>query len=106
MQSDEGEINLVDILCWLGVMVVKEQDFDVIVVDILVVFDGVLDDFIVVCEMEGQVLKVFIEQWFEGVSGEVVKVCVYMLEIFQWQCECLVVKLEDVEVQLENNCFE
>lgn len=81
MQSDEGEINLVDILCWLGVMAVQEQDFDVIVVEIFAVLDGMLDDFIVVCEIEGQVLKVLIEQCLEGVIVEVVKVCFYMLEI-------------------------
>lgn len=81
MQSDEGEINSVDILRWSGVMVVQEQDFDVIVVEIFAALDGTLDDFIVAREIEGQVLKVLIEQRLEGVIVEVVKVRFYMSEI-------------------------
>jgi uncharacterized protein (TIGR00255 family) len=35
MQSDEGEINPVDILRWPGVMAAKEQDLDAIAAEIL-----------------------------------------------------------------------
>ncbi|SQC09307.1 protein YicC [Klebsiella pneumoniae] len=73
MQSDEGEINPVDILRWPGVMAAKEQDLDAIAADILAALDGALDDFIVARETEGQALKALIEQRLEGVerrSGE------------------------------------
>ena len=102
MQSDEGEINPVDILRWPGVMAAKEQDLDAI----LAALDGALDDFIVARETEGQALKALIEQRLEGVSGEVAKVRAHMPEILQWQRERLVAKLEDAEVQLENNRLE
>ncbi|MDP0984041.1 endoribonuclease YicC domain-containing protein, partial [Klebsiella variicola] len=42
----------------------------------------------------------------EGVSGEVAKFRAHMPEILKWQRERLVAKLEDAEVQLENNRLE
>ncbi|EKO4400134.1 YicC family protein [Escherichia coli] len=81
MQSDEGEINPVDILRWPGVMAAQEQDLDAITAEILAALDGTLDDFIVARETEGQALKALIEQR-------------------------LVAKLEDAQVQLENNRLE
>ena len=62
MQSDEGEINPVDILRWPGVMAAQEQDLDAIAAEILAALDGTLDDFIVARETEGQALKALIEQ--------------------------------------------
>jgi uncharacterized protein (TIGR00255 family) len=105
MQSDEGEINPVDILRWPGVMAAQEQDLDAIAAEILSALDGALDDFIVSRETEGQALKALIEQRLEGVSTEVKK-CVQMPEILQWQRDRLVAKLEDAQVQLENNRLE
>ena len=90
MQSDEGEINPVDILRWPGVMAAQEQDLDAITAR----------------ETEGQALKALIEQRLEGVTAEVVKVRSHMPEILQWQHERLVAKLEDAQVQLENNRLE
>ncbi|VFS70221.1 YicC-like family, N-terminal region [Raoultella planticola] len=60
MQSDEGEINPVDILRWPGVMAAQEQDLDAIAADILSALNGALDDFIVARETEGQALKALI----------------------------------------------
>lgn len=106
MQSDEGEINPVDILRWPGVMAAQEQDLDAIAAEILAALDGTLDDFIVARETEGQALKALIEQRLEGVSAEVAKVRAHMPEILQWQRERLVAQLEDAQVQLENNRLE
>eukprot|EP01083_Nonionella_stella_P202689 740274_1 len=106
MQSDEGEINPVDILRWPGVMAAQEQDLDAIAAEILAALDGTLNDFIVARETEGQALKALIEQRLEGVTAEVVKVRSHMPEILQWQRERLVAKLEDAQVQLENNRLE
>ena len=100
MQSDEGEINPVDILRWPGVMAAQEQDLDAIAAEILAALDGTLDDFIIARETE------LIEQRLEGVTAEVVKVRSHMPEILQWQRERLVAKLEDAQVQLENNRLE
>ncbi|MBS0971179.1 YicC family protein [Nissabacter archeti] len=106
MQSDEGEINPVDILRWSGVMSAEEQDLDAISAELLSALDGALDDFIAARESEGAALKSLIEQRLAGVSAEVTKVRAQMPNILQWQRERLVSKLEEAEVQLENNRLE
>lgn len=106
MQSDEGEINPVDILRWPGVMSAQEQDLDAIAAEIVMALDGALDDFIVARETEGQALKTLIEQRLEGVSSEIVKVRAHMPEVLKWQRDRLTSKLEDADIQLENSRLE
>ena len=106
MQSDEGEINPVDILRWPGVMSAEEQDLDAISAELLTALEGALDDFIAARESEGNTLKALIEQRLAGVSAEVVKVRAQMPNILLWQRERLQSKLEDAQVQLENNRLE
>ncbi|MBN3130898.1 YicC family protein [Pectobacterium brasiliense] len=106
MQSDEGEINPVDILRWPGVMSAEEQDLDAISAELLTALEGALDDFIAARESEGNALKTLIEQRLAGVSAEVVKVRAQMPNILLWQRERLQSKLEDAQVQLENNRLE
>ncbi|GKW41706.1 YicC family protein [Pectobacterium parvum] len=106
MQSDEGEINPVDILRWPGVMSAEEQDLDTISAELLTALEGALDDFIAARESEGDALKGMIEQRLAGVSAEVVNVRAQMPNILLWQRERLQSKLEDAQVQLENNRLE
>lgn len=105
-QSDEGEINPVDILRWPGVMAAEEQDLDAIAAEILSALDGTLDDFVVARETEGQALKSLIEQRLDAVSHEVAKVRAQLPDVIKWQRERLVTKLEEAQVQLENNRLE
>ncbi len=99
------EINPVDILRWPGVMAAKEQDLDAIAADILAALDGALDDFIVARETEGQALKALIEQRRrrERRSGESSRSYAGNSPV---AARALVAKLEDAEVQLENNRLE
>jgi len=106
MQSDEGEINPVDILRWPGVMSAEEQDLDAISAQLLTALDRAIDDFITARETEGTALKGLIEQRLEGVSAEVVKVRSHMPDVLKWQRERLVTRLEEAQVQLENNRLE
>ncbi|MEN5018361.1 YicC/YloC family endoribonuclease [Erwinia sp. Eh17-17] len=106
MQSDEGEINPVDILRWPGVMSAEEQDLDVISAQLLTALDAAIDEFIIARESEGASLKTLIEQRLEGVSAEVIKVRTHMPEVLKWQRERLVTRLEEAQVQLENNRLE
>ncbi|MFP1822898.1 YicC/YloC family endoribonuclease [Lonsdalea quercina] len=106
MQSDEGEINPVDVLRWPGVMAAEEQDLDAISAELMQALNAALDDFIAARESEGNALKALIEQRLAGVSAEVAKVRAHMPNILQWQREKLVSKLEDAQVQLENNRLE
>ncbi len=106
LQADEGNINPVDILRWPGVMAAAEQDLDSINQQLMAALELALDDFITARETEGQALQTLIEQRLEGVSEQVVKVRAHMPEVMQWQRERLVAKLEEAEVQLENNRLE
>nr|WP_314425811.1 YicC/YloC family endoribonuclease [uncultured Erwinia sp.] len=106
MQSDEGEINPVDILRWPGVMSAEEQDLDAISAQLLTLLDGAIDDFITARETEGAALKTLIEQRLQGVSTEVSKVRTHMPDVLKWQRERLVARLEEAQVQLENNRLE
>nr|WP_024966218.1 YicC/YloC family endoribonuclease [Pantoea sp. IMH] len=106
MQSDEGEINPVDILRWPGVMSAEEQDLDAISAELLRSLDAALDDFIIARETEGAALKSLIEQRLEGVSTEVTKVRAQMPDVLKWQRDRLVTKLEEAQVQLDSNRVE
>jgi uncharacterized protein (TIGR00255 family) len=106
MQSDEGEINPLEVLRWPGVMLAEEQDLDTISNELLLALETALDDFISARESEGAALKTMIEQRLDGVSAEVIKVRAQMPNILQWQRERLVSKLEDAQVQLENTRLE
>ncbi|KMW71744.1 hypothetical protein TI10_19310 [Photorhabdus luminescens subsp. luminescens] len=105
-QSNEGEINPVDILRWPGVMAAEEQDLDAINTQLLKELDIALDAFIQSREAEGNALKIMIEQRLDAVTEEVSKVRQQMPEIMQWQRERLQTKLEEAQVQLENNRLE
>ncbi|MBS9436731.1 YicC family protein [Photorhabdus noenieputensis] len=105
-QSNEGEINPVDILRWPGVMAAEEQDLDTISTQLLQELDTTLDAFIQSREAEGNALKIMIEQRLDAVTEEVGKVRQQMPEIMQWQRERLQTKLEEAQVQLENNRLE
>ena len=106
LQADEGSINPVDILRWPGVMAAAEQDLDSINQQLMAALELALDDFITARETEGQALQTMIEQRLEGVSEQVVKVRALMPEVMQWQRERLIAKLEEAEIQLENNRLE
>ncbi|MFB6421813.1 MAG: YicC/YloC family endoribonuclease [Candidatus Malihini olakiniferum] len=102
-QSDEGEINPVDILRWPGVISSKNQDLDAISKELMVALEAALNDFIAARETEGAALKRLVEQRLTCVSAEVMKIRAHMPIILQWQRERLLKKLEEVQVQLEKN---
>lgn len=106
LQSDEGEVNPLDILRWPGVMAAEEQDLDAISAELLQALEGALDDFIAARESEGQALQALIEQRLAGVSAEVAKVRAQMPNVLQWQREKLTAKLEEAQVQLDGNRLE
>ena len=106
MQSDEGEINPLEVLRWRGVMSAADEDLDVMSSELMDALESAIEDFIDAREREGNALKAMIEQRLEGVSTEVAKVRQQMPEILQWQRERLVSKLEEAQVQLENNRLE
>ncbi|UQY44038.1 YicC family protein [Erwinia sp. PK3-005] len=105
-QNADGAINPVDILRWPGVMSAQDQDLDAINAELIATLELAIDDFIAARESEGAALKAMIEQRLEGVSAEVQKVRAWMPEVLKWQRERLVTKLEEAELQLDNNRVE
>ncbi|MGV3346929.1 YicC/YloC family endoribonuclease [Enterobacteriaceae bacterium LUAb1] len=106
LKSDEGEIDPVDILRWPGVMSAQDQDLDAIAAELLTALDGTLDSFIVARESEGSALKAMIEQRLQKVSDEVTRVRAHMPDVLKWQRERLTSKLEEAQIQLDNNRIE
>lgn len=106
MQSDEGEIDPLEVLRWPGVIAVSEQDLDSISGELIGAFNATIDDFIQVRETEGKVLKTLIEQRLAAISDEISKVRANMPEIMQWQRERLTAKLEEARITIDRNRVE
>ena len=106
LQTDEGSIKPLDILRWPGVMAAAEQDLDAINQQLMEALEVALGDFITAREAEGKALQTMIEQRMEGVSQQVINVRARMPEVLKWQRERLTTKLEEADVQLENNRLE
>lgn len=105
-ESLSGEINIIDILSWPGVMSAKEQDLDEISQQLLAQLDIIIGEFITEREREGKALEALIVQRLEGVTNEITKISSSMPEILQWQKEKLKLKLEEADIELEPNRLE
>lgn len=105
-EATTGDINVVDLLRWPGVMSAKEQDLDSISRELLGSLDAAIDDFINVREREGKALESLIIQRLEGISQEIAKIRGWMPEILQWQKDKLKAKLDEANIELEQNRLE
>ncbi len=106
MQSDEGEINPLDVLKWPGVLIAEQQNLDTISSELMQALTLVLDELILSRETEGAVLHTLIEQRLRAISAEIVNIRVHMPDIILWQRERLLSKLEEAHIQLENGRLE
>jgi len=69
-----GEINLVDVLRYPGVVDSQNQDLDQIAEDLLASFEQILADFIAMRGREGEKLQAIIQQRLDGITLEAEKV--------------------------------
>lgn len=104
--SGEGTINPLEVLRWPGVMAAAEQDLDAISTALMAGFEQAMDEFVAAREREGSALKALIEQRLDGVSAQVAIVRGHMPDVLQWQRERLQSKMEDAQVQADNNRLE
>ncbi|MGP1960018.1 MAG: YicC/YloC family endoribonuclease [Arsenophonus sp. NC-TX2-MAG3] len=104
--SGKGKINPLEILRWPGVISAQEQNLDVICTYLLKELELALDDFILNRKSEGKMLKIIIEQRLDAVCQEIQEVRYQMPEILKWQRERLQIKLEEAEIQVDNNRLE
>jgi len=100
-QAGEGEINLMDVLRYPGVVEAQEQDLDAISQDLLTAFDDLLTDFIAMRGREGEKLNDIIQQRLDAIAVEADKVRSQMPAVLQWQRERLLQRFEDAQVNLE-----
>ena len=100
-QAGEGEINLMDVLRYPGVVEAQEQDLDSISQDLLTAFDDLLTDFIAMRGREGEKLNDIIQQRLDAIAVEADKVRSQMPAVLQWQRERLLQRFEDAQVNLD-----
>ncbi|MGP1923874.1 MAG: YicC/YloC family endoribonuclease [Arsenophonus sp. NEOnobi-MAG3] len=104
--TGEGEINPLEILRWPSVMSSQEKNLDVICTHLVKELELALDDFILNRESEGKMLKIIIEQRLDAVCQKIQEVRRQMPDILKWQRERLQTKLEEAEIQIDNNRLE
>lgn len=99
--ANEGEINLVDLLRFPGVVDNQQQDLDQITQDLLEGFEQILQDFIAMRAREGENLQNLIEQRLTAIAHEAAKVQAQMPEVLQWQKERLQQRFDELNLQLD-----
>lgn len=104
--SGEGEINLVDVLRFPGVVNAEQQDLDQISKDLLEGFEQILKDFISMRAREGENLQNLIEQRLTAISHEAAKVQTQMPTVLQWQKERLQQRFDELNLQLDPSRLE
>jgi len=104
--AGEGEINLVDILRYPGVVDNQSQDLDQIGQDLLAGFEQILADFIAMRGREGANLQTLIQQRLDTIAEIASKVQVQMPEILQWQKDKLQQRFDELNLQLDPQRLE
>lgn len=104
--AKEGEINLVDILRFPGVVESQNQDLDQISQDLLDGFEQILQDFIAMRAREGENLYTLLEQRLTAVAHETAKVQQQMPQVLQWQRERLQQRFNELNLTLDPNRLE
>ncbi|MBN6711763.1 YicC family protein [Haemophilus haemoglobinophilus] len=105
-QAGEGEINLMDILRYPGVVETPEQDLDSISQDLLQAFDDLLVEFIAMRAREGAKVQELIEQRLVAIAAEEQKVRSYMPEVLQWQRDRLQQRFDEIQLQADPQRLE
>ena len=100
-QAGQGDLDLVELLKWPGLLATDEQDMDVIGKELLVAFDGAIDQFIEARSREGDAIKGMLETRLESIEEQVAIVRKHMPQIMQWQREKLQNRLDEIHGELD-----
>ncbi|ABO25355.1 YicC/YloC family endoribonuclease [Shewanella loihica] len=100
-EAGQGEINIVDVLRWPGVMSGSEQDMDAIGKELLSAFDSAVDQFIEARGREGDAIKTMLETRLEAIEGQVAIVRQHMPTVMQWQRDKLTNRLAEIQGELD-----
>lgn len=104
--AGEGEINLVDVLRYPGVVDTQSQDLDQIAQDLLAGFEQILTDFIAMRGREGANLQAIIQQRLDSIAEIAQSVQNQMPEVLQWQKDRLQQRFEELNLQLDPQRLE
>ena len=104
--AGEGEINLVDVLRYPGVVDAQSQDLDQITQDLLAGFEQILADFIAMRGREGENLQAIIQQRLDSIAVIAQRVQQQMPEVLQWQKDRLQQRFEELNLQLDPQRLE
>lgn len=101
-----GEVQLMDVLRYPGVVTPAEQDLDAIAQALLVGFDTALAAFIQSRAREGEKLSDVIEQRLQGIETEIAHVQNAMPDVLNWQRQRLQQRFEEAQVEADPQRFE
>ena len=104
--AGEGEINLVDVLRYPGVVDAQSQDLDQITQDLLAGFEQILADFIAMRGREGENLQAIIQQRLDSIAEIAQRVQQQMPEVLQWQKDRLQQRFEELNLHLDPQRLE
>ncbi|QYJ89665.1 YicC/YloC family endoribonuclease [Shewanella halotolerans] len=100
-EAGQGEINIVDVLRWPGVMSGSEQDMDAIGKELLSAFDSAVDQFIEARGREGEAIKAMLETRLQAIEEQVAIVREHMPTVMQWQRDKLTNRLAEIQGELD-----
>ena len=100
-EAGQGEINIVDVLRWPGVMSGSEQDMDAIGKELLSAFDSAVDQFIEARGREGEAIKTMLETRLQAIEEQVAIVREHMPTVMQWQRDKLTNRLAEIQGELD-----
>lgn len=104
--ANEGEINLVDVLRFPGVVDTQNQDLDQISQDLMAGFEQIVQDFIAMRGREGENLQNLIQQRLDAIAVEASKVQDQMPAILQWQKDRLQQRFDELNLQIDPQRLE
>ncbi|QYK01743.1 YicC/YloC family endoribonuclease [Shewanella psychrotolerans] len=100
-EAGQGEINLVDVLRWPGVMSGSEQDMDAISKELLVAFDDAIEQFIEARGREGDAINTMLQTRLDQIVDQVAIVREHMPSVMQWQRDKISNRLSEIQGELD-----
>ena len=99
--AKQGELNVVDVLRWPGVMSSSEQDMDALGKDLLNAFNSAIDQFIEARGREGEAINTMLQTRLDQIVDQVAVVREHMPAVMQWQRDKLTNRLAEITGELD-----
>ncbi|WOT05005.1 YicC/YloC family endoribonuclease [Shewanella youngdeokensis] len=100
-EAGQGELNVVDVLRWPGVMSSAEQDMDSLGAELLEAFNAAIDQFIEARGREGEAINTMLQTRLDQIVDLVAVVRSHMPVVMQWQRDKLTNRLAEITGELD-----